>query len=47
VSARTIGSYALDLGHFWRWFAATVGDAPTAEAATPTDLRDYRSDLAR
>jgi integrase/recombinase XerC len=45
VSARTIGSYALDLGHFWRWFAATVGDAPTAGAVTPTDIRDYRSYL--
>jgi site-specific recombinase XerD len=45
VSARTISSYQLDLGHFWRWFAATVGDALTAGAVTPTDIRDYRSHL--
>ena len=45
VSARTISSYQFDLGHFWGWFAATVGEAPTAGAVTPTDIRAYRSHL--
>ena len=45
ASPRTRASYRLDLLHFFRWFAQTVGDAPTPEAVTPTDVREYRGYL--
>ena len=45
TSPRTRASYRLDLLHFFRWFAQTVGDAPAPEAVTPTDVREYRGYL--
>src|SRR5215210_6793932 len=45
ASPKTVGSYRLDLQHFWAWFARTVGESPSPEAVTPTDVREYRSFL--
>jgi len=45
ASPRTRASYRLDLLHFFRWFAQTVGDSPAPEATTPTDVREYRGYL--
>src|SRR5215211_6187153 len=45
ASPRTRASYHLDLVHFFRWFAQTVGDSASPEAVTPTDVREYRSYL--
>ncbi len=45
ASPRTRASYRLDLVHFFRWFERTVGDSPTPEAVTPTDIREYRGHL--
>jgi site-specific recombinase XerD len=45
AAAKTVASYRLDLSHFFRWFEGTLREAPTPEAATPTDIRDYRAHL--
>jgi site-specific recombinase XerD len=45
IAATTIRSYHSDLAHFARWFEGSTGEAFTAAAVTPTDLRDYRSHL--
>ncbi len=45
AAPRTCASYQLDLAHFFRWFEQTEGDAPTPEAVTPTDVREYRGHL--
>jgi integrase/recombinase XerD len=45
VSPKTRASYRLDLLHFAGWFARTVGETFSAEAVTPTDVREYRGYL--
>jgi integrase/recombinase XerC len=45
VSPRTLVSYQSDLTLFARWFIATNGEAFTAAAVTPTDVRDYKAHL--
>jgi len=45
ASPRTRVSYRLDLLHFFRWFEQSVGDSPSPEAVTPTDVREYRGYL--
>ncbi len=45
VAPKTVASYATDLCAAARWFTATTGEAFTAAAVTPTDLRDYRAHL--
>jgi integrase/recombinase XerC len=45
AAAKTIANYKSDLGLFARWFRDTAGEAFSAAAVTPTDLRDYRSYL--
>lgn len=45
VAPRTRVSYQSDLTLFARWFTGTFGDAFTAAAVTPSDIRDYRSHL--
>src|SRR5260221_14062547 len=45
TSPKTRSSYRLDLLHFAAWFARTVGEGFSPEAATPTDIRDYRGYL--
>ncbi len=45
AAPRTCASYRLDLAHFFRWFAQTVGDSPSPAAVTPTDVREYRGYL--
>src|SRR5215210_7327671 len=45
ASPRTRAGYHLDLVHFFRWFAQTVGDSASPETVTPTDVREYRSYL--
>jgi integrase/recombinase XerC len=41
----TVRSYAADLRAFARWFPDTTGEAFSARAVTPTDLREYRGYL--
>ena len=41
----TVRSYAADLRAFARWFADTTGEAFSARAVTPTDLREHRGYL--
>src|SRR5215207_4507991 len=45
VAPLTLTSYQSDLALFARWFVATNGEAFTAAAVTPTDVRDYRAHL--
>ncbi len=45
VAPKTVSSYASDLRGFARWFTDSTGEAFTAAAATPTDLREYRAHL--
>src|SRR6266511_1417277 len=45
TSPKTRASYRLDLLHFFRWFEQSVGDSPSPEAVTPTDVREYRGYL--
>src|SRR5215212_5328592 len=45
TSPNTRRSYQLDLLHFAAWFARTVGERFSAEAVTPTDVREYRGYL--
>src|SRR5215207_8477176 len=45
VAALTLASYRSDLALFARWFIGTRGEAFTAAAVTPTDVRDYRAHL--
>src|SRR4051812_32753271 len=45
TSPKTRASYRLDLLHFFRWFEQSVGESPTPEAVTPTDVREYRGYL--
>src|SRR5687767_2914243 len=45
ASPQTVASYRLDLSHFFRWFEGSLGEAPTPDAVTPTDIRDYRAHL--
>src|SRR4051794_10017407 len=45
AAANTVASYGADLALFARWFAATNGEAFTAAAVTPTDIREYRGYL--
>src|SRR3954466_7998591 len=45
AAANTVASYRADLQLFAQWFEATNGEAFTAAAVTPTDIREYRSYL--
>ena len=45
TSPKTRASYRLDLLHFAGWFTQTVGEAFSAQAVTPTDIREYRAYL--
>src|SRR5918998_1726091 len=45
TSPNTRRSYQLDLLHFASWFARAVGEAFSAAAVTPTDVREYRGHL--
>src|SRR4051812_9628255 len=45
AAANTVASYRADLALFARWFDATNGEAFSAAAVTPTDIREYRSYL--
>src|SRR5215217_8103984 len=45
VAPLTLASYRSDLALFARWFTGTRGEAFTAAAVTPTDVRDYRAHL--
>jgi integrase/recombinase XerC len=45
AAARTVQNYAADLCGFARWFQSATGEAFTARAVTPTDLRDYKAHL--
>jgi site-specific recombinase XerD len=45
VAPKTIRAYHSDLMHFGQWFAGSTGEAFTAAAVTPTDVRDYRAHL--
>ncbi len=45
VAPKTIASYRSDLQGFARWFTDSLGEAFTAAAVTPTDVRDYRAHL--
>lgn len=44
-SPLTVSGYQHDLAHFQRWFEQTNGEALTAEAVTPTDVREYRQHM--
>lgn len=46
-SPATIKGYLADLRAFARWYEQTNGEAPTPEAVTPTDVREYRAWLNR
>ncbi len=46
-SIATVVGYLADLRAFARWFTQTNGEAPTPEAVTPTDVREYRGWLQR
>jgi integrase/recombinase XerD len=45
VAPLTLTSYQSDLALFVRWFVATIGEAFSAAAVTPTDVRDDRAHL--
>ncbi len=45
ASPATVRNYTADLRAFARWFPDASGEAFTARAVTPTDLRDYRGFL--
>jgi len=45
AAPRTVESYRQDLEVFGRWLGQTNGEAFSARAVTPTDLREYRSYL--
>jgi integrase/recombinase XerD len=45
VAPKTVTSYATDLRGFARWFRDSTGEAFTAAAVTPMDLREYRAHL--
>src|SRR4051812_45927260 len=45
AAANTVASYRADLQLFARWFEATNGEAFSAAAVTPTDIREYRGYL--
>jgi integrase/recombinase XerD len=45
TAPKTRDAYRLDLLHFARWFAEAVGEGFSAEAVTPTDVREYRGYL--
>jgi site-specific recombinase XerD len=45
VSPNTLASYQSDLAGFARWFSETNGEAFSAKAVTPTDVRDYKAHL--
>ncbi len=45
VALTTITSYTSDLRGFVRWFSDSTGEAFTAAAVTPTDVREYRTHL--
>jgi site-specific recombinase XerD len=45
VAPKTVTNYASDLSLFATWFQGSTGDAFTAAAVTPTDVRDYRGYL--
>ena len=42
----TLANYRSDLTSFARWFEQTNGEAFTAAAVTPTDVRDYKAHLS-
>src|SRR3954447_4669794 len=45
AAANTVASYRQDLALFGQWLEATNGEAFSAAAVTPTDIREYRSYL--
>src|SRR5215218_3877131 len=45
ASPATVRNYAADLRAFARWFQDSTGEPFTAQAVTPTDLREYRGFL--
>src|SRR3954452_697703 len=45
TSPQTRRAYQLDLMHFAKWFAQSVGESFSPEAITPTDVREYRGYL--
>src|SRR3954447_8599543 len=45
AAANTVASYRADLALFAHWFEATNGEAFSAAAVTPTDIREYRGYL--
>ncbi|MDA8219829.1 MAG: tyrosine-type recombinase/integrase [Dehalococcoidales bacterium] len=45
ASPRTLASYESDLRCFARWFAVANGEAFSAAAVAPTDVRDYKAHL--
>jgi site-specific recombinase XerD len=45
AAPKTVASYRSDLLGFARWFTDSTGEAFTARAVTPTDVRDYRGHL--
>src|SRR3954468_14308457 len=45
AAANTVAGYRADLALFARWFETTNGEAFSAAAVTPTDIREYRGYL--